>query len=461
MKSITQLLLAFVAAKMLSRLTRTKFFLNLLVSYNLSALAIHDIDKLRPRKKSKSHGHQRKSSGHSDSSGGSDGRVFDIPLSRLNEVILIQTPITSQRIDNIPYAEELEWIFDLAFMSILCYLLVECQFFFYSKDMNESNYSTLWILMVILFSYKILFQLTLLYHVTEHRNLLFGSWSCFFIVAFVFLSDEGEYFDLGMNEVYIALGDVVQSKLLVRLVLALLCSITGMLFNFPGFRYGQLYKSIQDDHELNQVSQVFCKYNYIMPVLVCALWFKPIIEGIPLEYETFVAVRIYMMLAGNFVRLHMLPKYLQAWLAGTRLRIHALKFEGLPVTNRKLVDICTSVISYTHIVAIQYLVPVLLCIFTTILHLHHSGFYLFPMQESLFASNGRQQKLAELAANSTMTTPDAVNQFPDLETKLVIIKSIFSAKVLSDLFAFSAFWMHLAWFLTSTSGLIYFATFTY
>ena len=109
------------------------------------------------KKEKKKQRHQAKEIGAAASNG-----TFNIP--RNTDIALETAPVDLTDLVQLRYYTEYQWLLDFSLYSMLTYILSELYIFLMPEKSNsEANLSLVWVILVILFTYKLLLSLNGLY----------------------------------------------------------------------------------------------------------------------------------------------------------------------------------------------------------------------------------------------------------------------------------------------------------
>ena len=114
------------------------------------------------KKEKKKQRHQGKDAAAAASNG-----TFNIP--RNTDIALETAPVELTDLVQLRYYTEYQWLLDFSLYSMLTYILSELYIFLMpDKAGTEANLSLVWVILVILFTYKLLLSLNGLYFEGEH-----------------------------------------------------------------------------------------------------------------------------------------------------------------------------------------------------------------------------------------------------------------------------------------------------
>lgn len=501
--SVTQLLLAFVSASILRKLMFNRFFLKWLASHRFVCYLVptnHELKRISD--KSKNNQSSKKSARLKNRPLIDPKEVFKIPTSSLDSLKLDKTVMSKRDFELINSSLDLEWIMDLSIMSLFSFTITETQFYFFPLS-TEFNFSLLWTLLVIAFCINILWKLTAIYFRNQdfisERSICIISGGLFLIIAMLILTVDENQLELGIEGAYRGLNhsatafiknhniNGVASKLMSLIVfkfcVAIFCSLTGMLYTFPGLRFGQLHKNLLDQTCNSNLNLIIYNVNYLMPLFVVCLWIKPISRALitnqnllPIDDRNFEILRIYCVVLANILRFYLFPKYVTMFLESTDNRIMRIKRRGGATTNREIQMTVSSTFNFVNIVIIQYVLPILMCLFTVMIYKTLGGHSWFPnfvgksgaLNETISTGNStgifldssvdsfmtRYENMSasnsdEISTNSSMVASLAAM------VNLDDFKKIFTPELFRGILGFATWWFHFSWFCSSTTGLIY------
>lgn len=521
--SASQYLLAIVSASILHKLTVNRLFLRWLTSHKTSYYQVpsnyelkhlrdkpEDVNKQHKDKKVPRHRRANKNQATNSNHGEEKDVIFKVPNLDLSLLNLKRANLTVKEVENIRYAVDLEWIVDLALMSLFCYILTEVQFFFYPQT-TECNFSLIWCLLVIVYCCKSLWTLTAIYFKSEEsigeRSICIVSGCLFLLVAMLVLTLSEDYLELGFDSGYRTfntsafkfvntqrnMSGLENSKLvtkpvslvLVKFSASAMCALAGMLFTFPGLRYGQLHQVLLSMPETSARMKTVYNLNFISYLFIVCLWIKPLTRDalqhqnyLPIDDTVYDTFRIYCVVLVNLFKVALLPNYVTIFITSTvEARLDRMRFRGGNTTNREIQTTLSSIINYFNVVVIQYLLPILMCFFTCLVFKSLGAQSWVPslsQSDQLLANDSTTTSHNETVAT---TTPSSVlasnltgNQTSSNSTLLFSsfakinlsdLKDVFSAPVFRGIFGFATWWLHFSWFCTSTAGVAYHRYFTH
>ena len=122
-------------------------------------LRVHAPAPKLEKKDKKKQRHQEQKNG---ANGASNGGTFNIP--RNTDIQLETAPVDLTDVVQLRYYTEYQWLMDFSVYSMITYILSEIYIAILpEKSSTEANLSLVWVLLVILFTYKLLLSLNGLY----------------------------------------------------------------------------------------------------------------------------------------------------------------------------------------------------------------------------------------------------------------------------------------------------------
>lgn len=483
--SISQILLAFVSASILHKLTFSRFFLKWLASHKFVCFLAPSNNELKKLLGRKPKARQRKK--FHDKNEEAQNEVFKIQTSDLENVKLHAAIMTVRDLELLHYSEDLEWIVDLALMSLFSYIITEVQFFVYPST-NDSNFSLLWALLVITYCVKTLWKLTATYFRNEQtigeRSICIVSGCFFLLTAMVILIVSENYLEFGLESAYRSFNQsasafVKHNKLtsesarpttkpvsfiLVKFSIAVICSLVGLVFTFPGLKFGLLHKSLLDKSNTSIYQNLVCNLNFIAPLFVVCLWIRPIARELVQRQSYFLTddtafdiFRIYTIIFISAFRFFLLPKYLSCFLSSGNKRVRKLRNRGGATTNRELQVSISGIIGYANVAALQYILPILMCLFTSLMLKSMGGLSWYP-PSTVVSEQWSNSTIIDTSLNVSIETSftNATRLFSLTRMiDLTEFKKIFSPDLFRGILGFSTWWLHFTWLCTSSAGVIY------
>ncbi|KAL7052946.1 hypothetical protein AAHC03_026358 [Spirometra sp. Aus1] len=275
---------------------------------------------------------------------------------------------------------------------------------------------------------------------------------CSFVVAMFCISMDGRCFDLQIYSAYrnvsLSGGQVATSTLswgVFQATLALMASLIGMLFAFPGLQTGRVYLQAITSCE-SMVARVLFHLNFIAPFFALLLWVSPVISQISptllesaqtnfqrfgprwtslavvlariFSAENICSLRLAACVLVLCLRLFMTRRHMQAYLGTAQSRIDKLNNEPGRISNFEVQRLVASVFHCFNFAALQYLAPTLLTIGLVCSYKTTTGTPWFPLgltTTSASASSGvrvRQHSLDSVLAIFSQHDWDSISTAP-------------------------------------------------
>lgn len=396
---------------------------------------------------------------------------LDIDLESIN--------VTPQDIRYLRYFHDYQWLLDFSMYATGVYTLTEIYSCYFSIQ-NELNLSMLWCLIVQGFALKIILSLTLEYFkgqesIGERSTIIVTVFSYLVLVMVVLIIDESKL-ETGLDAAYssFTLGASVflknqgfpsqgpASKLILKFTLAIWSSLIGGVFVFPGLRLARMHwDSLKYCNERKSL-KFLLHLNFISPLVLIVLWIRPIchdylvIKVFPgmsrplLSIKTFESLRIILVVLSMLLRLCVMPMYLQAYLNMAYDRTRVLKNEVGKISNIDLQKKIASVFYYMCVVALQYVTPLVICLFFSFMYKTLGGYsWTEAFQGNVIPTN---QTISSFKSTQNIT----VSESEDVQ-KFVLssLSLVFTRDVYRGLLGFATWWTCFTWFVSSIIGLLY------
>ncbi|RWS28401.1 transmembrane protein 161B-like protein [Leptotrombidium deliense] len=370
------------------------------------------------------------------------------------------------------YYSEFQWLLDFAFCAFFVYVSSEVYVYFVPNN-REFNLSIIWCSLVIAFCGKLMLSLTALYfrggdEAMGERSMCIMSACMFFLVSMIVLITDENYLEFGLNNAYSSFNESAYkmleshgmaetatgpaSKLIFKFWLAVWCGLIGGFFTFPGLRYAQMHKDSLMYHSGNLKIQILLHIAFVSPMFITLFWVKPFARnyltertwgqrGILVNPANFDTLRIIIILLIVFLRLLLIRKYLQAYLNLAPRKLLRLKKEVGRIKNVELQKMIAQVFYYLCVVSLQYVGPVLMCLFSTLL----------------------MKTLGEYSWITFITGEQSEPFVPTITSSdfnLQSLKAIFNPILFRGVLGFMTWWMVTVWFATSVVGFVYHSYFS-
>ncbi|CAK1598405.1 unnamed protein product [Parnassius mnemosyne] len=400
--------------------------------------------------------------------------TFHVPRSL--DLQLETAPVTPLDVVHLRFYTEYLWIVDFSLYTSIVYIMSEVYTsLFPSKD--EFNLSMVWCLLVVLFSFKILLSLTKQYFTSDEsigeRSTCIVAFCVFLLIAMMVLIIDESNLEVGVDPAYDSFYDNASkflqnqglssvgpaSKLILKLSLAVWAAIIGTLFTFPGLRVARMHWDSLRYYDDNKVKTLFLNVNFAMPFVLALLWVRPITRNYltvrvfsgmdkPLmTSQAFDTLRLILVVIAVVIRLSLMPRQLQAYLDMAQRRLDAQKKEAGRITNIELQKQIASVFYYLCVVALQYVCPIIMCLYFALMYKTLGGY----SWTALFY----EAKGLTSPANNTITSGLGVEGMEQYQMAWENLKMVFTTEVHRGLFGFATWWCCFAWFLTTSLGTMY------
>ncbi|XP_045765630.1 transmembrane protein 161B [Maniola jurtina] len=463
-----QLVITLIMVSVIQKLGNYSFARWLLCSQGLYRYLYPDNSELKtlagvPKDKPKG-----KKSAKTESNGKPE--TFHIPRSL--DIQLETAPVTPLDVVHLRFYTEYIWIVDFSLYTAFVYIMSEIYTaIFPLKD--EFNLSMVWCLLVVLFSFKILLSLTKLYFTSEEsigeRSTCIVAFCVFLLIAMMVLIVDETNLEVGVDPAYDSFYENASkflenqgltsvgpaSKLIIKLSLAVWAAIIGTLFTFPGLRVARMHWDSLRYCSDNKVKYLLLNVNFAMPFVLALLWVRPvarhylavrIFSGMTkplMTSEAFDTLRLVLVVGSVVARVALMPQQLQAYLDMAQRRLDVQKKEAGRITNIDLQKKVASVFYYLCVVALQYVCPVIMCLYLALMYKTLGGY----SWSALFTEGG------EVASEDKATvTMEGMEQFQMAWENL---KMVFTEDVHRGVFGFATWWCCFSWFLTTALGSMY------
>ncbi|XP_063360112.1 transmembrane protein 161B [Cydia amplana] len=397
--------------------------------------------------------------------------MFHVPRSL--EIQLETAPVTALDVIHLRYYTEYQWIVDFSLYTSIVYILSEMYTsIFPLKD--EFNLSMVWCLLVVLFSFKILLTLTKQYFTSEEsigeRSTCIVAFCVFLLLAMMVLIVDERHLEVGVDPAYDSFYENAHrflenqglssvgpaSKLILKFSFAIWAAIIGTLFTFPGLRVARMHWDSLRYYGDNKLKSFLLNANFAMPFVLALLWVRPvtrhyltvrIFSGMDKPLMTgaaFDTLRLTLVAATVVLRLCLMPRQLQAYLDMAQRRLDAQKKEAGRITNVDLQKKVASVFYYLCVVALQYICPIIMCLYFALMYKTLGGY----SWADLFYERD------EMCSPENKVLPEGL----DLEQYQMAwenLKMVFTQEVYRGVFGFATWWSLFAWFTTTALGLAY------
>uniref|UniRef100_A0A673K7D3 Transmembrane protein 161A n=1 Tax=Sinocyclocheilus rhinocerous TaxID=307959 RepID=A0A673K7D3_9TELE len=260
---------------------------------------------------------------------------------------------------------EYQWLIDFAVYATGIYLFTEGYYSVVDAS-KEVNIASIWCVLTVFFCLRTLYLLMSHYFRSEEGGersvcLAFGFLSL--LIAMLVLVVREDYLEFGLEPGFTSLFDSFEvfakqqgyewsvpfTKLSVKLGLAVICAFIGALLAFPGLRLAQTH--------LDAVQM-----NTDRPIIQILLH----MINLSAYFSAFNAVRLWTIVVLCVLRLLLTRYHLQAYLNLAQKWVEQMKKEAGRIAAVDIQRKVTRVFCYLTVVTLQYLIPILLVLFSTL-----------------------------------------------------------------------------------------------
>ncbi|KAM3956767.1 transmembrane protein 161-like emei [Aphomia sociella] len=466
-----QLVITLIMVSVIQKLGNYSFARWLLCSRGLYRYLYPDNSELKalagvPKDKSKG-----KKGGKNEANGKPE--TFHVP--RNLDINLETAPVTPLDVVHLRFYTEYLWIVDFSLYTSIVYIMSEVYTsIFPLKD--EFNLSMVWCFLVVLFSLKILLSLTKQYFTSDEsigeRSTCIVAFCIFLLIAMMVLIIDERNLEVGVDPAYDSFYENASkflenqglssvgpaSKLILKFFFAIWAAIIGTLFTFPGLRVARMHWDSLRYYGENKVKALLLNANFAMPFVLVLLWVRPItrhyltvrvfsgMEKPLMTSDAFDTLRLVLLVATVVLRLALMPRQLQAYLDMAQRRLDVQKKEAGRITNIELQKKIASVFYYLCVVALQYVCPIVMCLYLALMYKTLGGYSWTAM---LYES----QEVCTMEDKVSPAAGDAgVEQY---QLAWENLKMVFTQEVYRGTFGFATWWCCFAWFITTSLGLGY------
>ncbi|XP_059399276.1 transmembrane protein 161A isoform X2 [Carassius carassius] len=289
---------------------------------------------------------------------------------------------------------EYQWLIDFAIYATGIYLFTEGYYSVVDAS-KEVNIASIWCVLTVFFCLRTLYLLMSHYFRSEEGGersvcLAFGFLSL--LIAMLVLVVREDYLEFGLEPGFTSLFDnfevfakkhgyewsVPFTKLSVKLGLAVICAFIGALLAFPGLRLAQTHLDAVEMNADRPIIQILLHMSFLSPLVILVMWIKPIardfLGNAPmgktsvtlLSSSAFNSVRLWTIVVLCVLRLLLTRYHLQAYLNLAQKWVEQLKKEAGRIAAIDIQRKVTRVFCYLTVVTLQYLIPILLVLFSTL-----------------------------------------------------------------------------------------------
>ncbi|XP_042567765.1 transmembrane protein 161A [Cyprinus carpio] len=289
---------------------------------------------------------------------------------------------------------EYQWLIDFAIYATGIYLFTEGYYSVVDAS-KEVNIASIWCVLTVFFCLRTLYLLMSHYFRSEEGGersvcLAFGFLSL--LIAMLVLVVREDYLEFGLEPGFTSLFDSFEvfakqhgyewsvpfTKLSVKLGLAVICAFIGALLAFPGLRLAQTHLDAVEMNGDRPIIQILLHMSFLSPLVILVMWIKPIardfLGNAPmgktsvtlLSSSAFNSVRLWTIVVLCVLRLLLTRYHLQAYLNLSQKWVEQMKKEAGRIAAIDIQRKVTRVFCYLTVVTLQYLIPILLVLFSTL-----------------------------------------------------------------------------------------------
>ncbi|XP_073983250.1 transmembrane protein 161-like emei [Rhodnius prolixus] len=412
--------------------------------------------------------------------------VFHVP--RNLDLQLESAKVSILDVVHLRYYSEYQMLMDFSVYALIVYTLTEI-FSYFMPLKDEVNLSTIWCCLVVLFSMKILLSLTVQYFTGEEsigeRSTVIVTFFAYLVLSMAILLIDEKTLETGLEEAYGSFNASAHvflekhgltitsegpaSKFILKFCIAVWCALIGALFTFPGLRMAKMHWDSLKYCNERKIMSLILNVSFITPFMLVLLWLKPVtkhyltvrifsgMEKPLLTESAFDSLRLILVIVVVIFRLILMPLYLQAYLNIAEMRIQEQKKEAGRITNKDLQKKVAAVFYYMCVVALQYLAPMFLCLFFSLLYktlgeYQWTGILNFKesLEEECPISGKRPTTATPLGEEDTV-----LRTAQEFTLAFASLKQVMTKEVARGVFGFATWWSCFAWFASSSLGLIY------
>ncbi|XP_043517829.1 transmembrane protein 161B [Frieseomelitta varia] len=416
---------------------------------------------------------------------GKVGDVFHVP--RNLDITLESAKITTLDVVHLKYYTEYQWLLDFSIYATVVYIMTEIYNYLYPiKD--EINLSMLWCSLVLGFAFKVLLSLWVQYFkgeesIGERSTCIVTGFAYLLIAMMVLIVDENNL-EIGLDKAYASFNHSASlfldnqglsstgpaSKIVVKFFLALWCGLLGSLFTFPGLRVSKMHWDALRYYKDQKLLLLIANISYASPLLLVSLWIKPVsrdyltvrifsgMNGPLMTTSAFESMRLIAIIVAVLLKFVLMPMYLQSYLNLATQRLENQKKEAGRITNVDLQKKIAAVFYYLCVVALQFIVPIIICLFFTFMYKTLGGY----TWEGLLKGSSLEEcpaddppKSLSDVVNSYDTEKTVVQTAQDFQLALSSLKQIFTMDVYRGLLGLATWWSCFALFATTAMGMFY------
>ncbi|CAH8875107.1 unnamed protein product [Trichobilharzia szidati] len=557
-----QLATTLVAASVLSKVISFYSFTRLLVA-GLLRYAVPTDEQLLEASgncKIKTKGKKKRIDSSSVNSNGTNCNYDTFYFPRVTTIHLKQSHVSSADIALLPLYSSHQWLVDFTVCAVCVYLINElaynCAIPWYegygrnrttptNTTVKQSpspvslslriNLSLVWITLSLWFTIRTLISLTAIYFRSQNSNtriesrpskpttngistnitsgeciLILAAAFFFLIAATLFLSLDGTFVDFGLQAAYgnMTFGEVSSSSSPIiswgsfHFILAIIASIIGALFVYPGLKFGKIYLDAVKQLSTPVMKRFILHLNFICPIIPILLWLTSITDHISrslimlthsnsisehpfllmivnilssLFLKHLDSIRILTCLAVILLRFSTTRWILQAYLNSAQDNLDKFSREPGQTSNKEVQRLVASIFYCLNLVSLQYITPCFLSLCLLCLYKNLSGLSWLPFQyfQPSLSSNSTTLPVAVVSNAQNLTNLSSSVLFSSISQSnltswpSMLIQARYTINQIMDsyilrgmtishgIFGFLLWWTLLSWQSMSLLGLAY------
>lgn len=415
-----------------------------------------------------------------------NGKIETFHVPRNLDLKLKFTKVSLIDVIHLRFYTEYQWLVDFSIYTGIVYGTTEIYHsFFPLKD--EFNLSMMWCTLLLIFTIKTLFSLTVQYFKSDEsegeRSTCLVMGLSYFLMAMMILIVDENTLELGLETAYNSFNTSASnfllkqglntsgpaSKLIIKFCLAVSGGVLGALFTFPGLRIAKMHYDLLKRYQKDKLQQFILNISFILPFFVILAWLKPIARNYltvrifsgmsnPLLTESaFDTLRLILTVVVMCWKVILMPSYMQAYLNMAVYRIEEQKKEAGRTTNIDLQKKIGAVFYYLCVVSLQYMAPVIMVIYFTLMYKTLGEFSWNPLIAESTAEKCSIPNIPDTIISDNQSITKSAQQF---HLALENLKLIFTTDVFRGLFGFGTWWCCFLYFATTAVGMVYHSYFT-
>ncbi|XP_076759220.1 transmembrane protein 161-like emei [Xylocopa sonorina] len=413
---------------------------------------------------------------------GKVGDVFHVP--RNLDITLENVKITTLDVVHLKYYTEYQWLLDFSIYATAVYIMTEAYNYLYPiKD--EINLSMLWCSLVLGFAFKVLLSLWVQYFKGEEsigeRSTCIVTGFAYLLIAMIILIVDENNLEIGLDKAYASFNHSASlfldnqglsstgpaSKIVVKFFLALWCGLLGSLFTFPGLRVSKMHWDALRYYKDRKLLLLMANISYASPLLLVSLWIKPIsrdyltvrifsgMSGPLMTTSAFESMRLIAIIVAVLLKFVLMPMYLQSYLNLAMQRLENQKKEAGRITNVDLQKKIAAVFYYLCVVALQFIVPIIICLFFTLMYKTLGGYTWDGLFKGTSLDECPADELPKPVTNVMSSDDNEKTVAQDFQLALSSLKQIFTTDVYRGLLGLATWWSCFSLFATTAMGMFY------